>query len=58
MQSEMMKAALDRAGVTNMLKVFPDADHDFYVKGDPAKTDAYAIEAMGAMASWFEKHLN
>ena len=56
-QSEMMKAVLDRAGVTNALKVFPDADHDFYVKGDPAKTDAHAIEAMNAMVAWFEQHL-
>jgi acetyl esterase/lipase len=57
-QSEVMKAALDKAGVENKLKVFPDADHDFYVKGDPPKTDAYAIEAMNAMADWFQKHLN
>jgi acetyl esterase/lipase len=57
-QSEMMKASLDKAGVLNALKVFPDADHDFYVKGDPAKTDAYAIEAMNAMVAWFEQHLN
>ena len=56
-QSEMMKAVLDKAGVTNALKVFPDADHDFYVKGDPAKTDAHAIEAMDAMVAWFEQHL-
>lgn len=56
-QSETMKAALDKAGVENELKVFPDADHDFYVKGDPAKTDAYAVEAMNAMTAWFEKHL-
>ena len=57
-QSEMMKASLDKAGVLNALKVFPDADHDFYVKGDPAKTDAYAIEAMNAMVAWFEQRLN
>lgn len=56
-QSETMKAALDKAGVENALKVFPDADHDFYVKGDPAKTDAYALEAMNAMVAWFEHHL-
>ncbi len=56
-QSEIMKAELDRAGVENMLKVFPDADHDFYVKEDPAKTDAYAREAMNAMVAWFEQHL-
>lgn len=56
-QSETMKAALDKVGVENMLKIFPDADHDFYVKGDPAKTDAYAVEAMNAMTAWFEKHL-
>jgi acetyl esterase/lipase len=56
-QSETMKAALDKAGVENQLKIFPDADHDFYVKGDPAKTDAYALEAMNAMVAWFEKHL-
>lgn len=56
-QSETMKAALDKAGVENKLTVFPDADHDFYVKGDPAKTDGYANEAMNAMVAWFEKHL-
>jgi acetyl esterase/lipase len=56
-QSETMKTALDKAGVENQLKVFPDADHDFYVKGDPARTDAYAVEAMNAMVGWFEKHL-
>jgi acetyl esterase/lipase len=57
-QSEAMKAALDKAGVENRLTVFPDADHDFYVKGDPAKTDAYAVQAMNAMAGWFETRLN
>jgi acetyl esterase/lipase len=57
-QSETMKAALDKAGVRNELKVFPDADHDFYVRGDPAKTDAYAIEGMNAMVAWFERHLD
>lgn len=56
-QSEMMKAALDKAGVENALKLFPDADHDFYVKDDPAKTDAYALEAMNAMVAWFEEKL-
>ena len=56
-QSEIMKAALDRVGVEAVLKVFPDADHDFYVKGDPAKTDAYALEAMNAMVAWFEQKL-
>ncbi len=56
-QSETMHAALDKAGVESELKIFPDADHDFYVKGDPAKTDAYAIEAMNMMVAWFESHL-
>jgi acetyl esterase/lipase len=56
-QSEAMKAALDKAGVENKLTQFPGADHDFYVKGDPAKTDAYALEAMNAMVAWFEHHL-
>jgi acetyl esterase/lipase len=56
-QSEMMKAALDRASVENSLVAFPGADHDFYVKGDPVKTDAYANEAMNAMVAWFEQHL-
>jgi len=56
-QSEAMKAALDKAGVENKLTVFPDADHDFYVKDDPAKTDAYALEAMNAMVAWFEQKL-
>jgi acetyl esterase/lipase len=56
-QSETMKAALDKAGVENKLTMFPGADHDFYVKDDPAKTDAYAVEAMNAMADWFERRL-
>jgi acetyl esterase/lipase len=56
-QSEAMKAALDRAGVENSLVAFPGADHDFYVKGDPAKTDAYANEAMNMMVAWFEQRL-
>jgi acetyl esterase/lipase len=56
-QSETMKAALDKAGVVTSLKLFPGADHDFYVKGDPAKTDAYAIEAMNMMVAWFEQEL-
>lgn len=56
-QSEIMKAALDKAGVENRLTMYPGADHDFYVKGDPAKTDAYATDAMTAMVAWFEGHL-
>lgn len=56
-QSEIMRGALDKAGVENELKMFAGADHDFYVKGDPAKTDAYATEAMSAMVGWFERHL-
>lgn len=56
-QSEAMKAALDKAGVENKLVQFPGADHDFYVKGDPAKTDAYALEAMNMMVAWFEQRL-
>lgn len=56
-QAEAMKAALDKAGVRNELKLYAGADHDFYVKGDPAKTDAYATDAMGAMVAWFERHL-
>lgn len=57
-QSQAMKAALDKAGVEAALKMYPGADHDFYVKGDPAKTDAYATDAMAAMVGWFEGHLN
>ena len=56
-QSETMHAALDKAGVENKLIIFPDADHDFYVKGDPVKTDGYATEAMNTMVAWFEQHL-
>lgn len=56
-QSQAMHAALDKAGVENRLTVFPGADHDFYVKGDPARTDAYATEAMAAMVAWFQSHL-
>lgn len=56
-QSEAMHAALDSAGVENRLTMFPGADHDFYVKGDPARTDAYATQAMTAMVAWFESHL-
>jgi len=56
-QSEAMHVALDKAGVENKLTMFQGADHDFYVKDDPAKTDAYAVEAMNAMADWFERRL-
>lgn len=56
-QSETMQAALDRAGVENRLIVFPGAGHDFYVAGDPARTDAYATEAMKTMVLWFREHL-
>ena len=52
-----MKSALDKVGVENRLTMFAGADHDFYVKGDPVKTDAYATEAMSAMVAWFEGHL-
>ena len=52
-----MHAALDKVGVENKLKIYAGADHDFYVKGDPAKTDAYATDAMKAMVGWFESHL-
>jgi len=56
-QSEMMKAALEKVGVKTKLVAFAGADHDFYVKGDPAKTDAYALEAMNQMVAWFEERL-
>ena len=56
-QSEAMHTALERAGVENRLKFYSGADHDFYVTGDPAKTDAYATDAMNAMVGWFESHL-
>ncbi|MET0273418.1 MAG: prolyl oligopeptidase family serine peptidase, partial [Phenylobacterium sp.] len=56
-QSEAMHAALDKAGVENRLKLYAGADHDFYVKGDPARTDAYATDAMNEMVGWFESHL-
>lgn len=56
-QSQAMHAALDKAGVENRLTLFAGADHDFYVKGDPVRTDAYATEAMNAMVAWFEAHL-
>jgi hypothetical protein len=35
----------------------PGADHDFYVKGDPVKTDANALDAMNTMVAWFEQRL-
>jgi hypothetical protein len=44
-------------GVETRLVAFAGADHDFYVKGDPAKTDAYALQAMTMMVGWFEEHL-
>ena len=56
-QAEAMHAALDKAGVENKLQMFAGAEHDFYVKGDPAKTDAYCTQAMAAMVAWFENHL-
>lgn len=56
-QGQAMHAALDKAGVENVLKVFPGADHDFFIKGDEVKTDANAVEALKTMVSWFETHL-
>ncbi|MDP3493966.1 MAG: alpha/beta hydrolase [Hyphomonadaceae bacterium] len=56
-QSETMKAALDKAGVKNELKIFPEAGHDFYVLADPVRTDAIANEAMNMMVAWFEQQL-
>ncbi|WP_374471741.1 alpha/beta hydrolase [Phenylobacterium sp.] len=56
-QGAAMRQALEKAGVESELRLFAGADHDFYVKGDPAKTDAYATEAMQAMVRWFEDHL-
>jgi acetyl esterase/lipase len=56
-QAQAMHAALDKAGVENRLITFAGAEHDFYVRGDPAKTDAYATEAMKDMVAWFESHL-
>ena len=52
-----MHAALDRVGVENRLKMYAGADHDFYVRGDPVRTDAYATDAMAEMVRWFEGHL-
>lgn len=57
-QSETLHAAFDKAGVENRLKMYPGADHDFYVKGDPVRTDAYCTDAMDTMVAWFEQHLN
>ena len=57
MQSQRLKEELDRVGVEAKVIAFPGADHDFYVKDDPAKTDAYALEAMNAMVAWFEQRL-
>jgi acetyl esterase/lipase len=56
-QAEPMHAAFDKAGVENKLVVFAGADHDFYVKGDGAKTDGYCTQAMNDMVAWFEQHL-
>ena len=56
-QAQAMHAALDRVGVENRLKMYAGADHDFYVKGDPARTDAYCTDAMNEMVGWFETHL-
>jgi acetyl esterase/lipase len=56
-QGQAMQAALKNAGVESVLRTFAGADHDFYVKGDPAKTDAYCVEAMNAMVDWMQQHL-
>lgn len=56
-QAQAMHAALDKVGVENRLRMFAGADHDFYIKGDSARTDAYCVEAMQAMVDWFESHL-
>ena len=56
-QAEAMHTALDKVGVENKLKIYAGADHDFYVRGDPAKTDAYCTDAMNSMVAWFQSHL-
>lgn len=56
-QSEAMHAALGKVGVESRLKMYAGADHDFYVRGDPAQTDAYALDAMTEMVGWFVRQL-
>ncbi|HVY89125.1 MAG TPA: alpha/beta hydrolase [Hyphomonadaceae bacterium] len=56
-QAAAMHAAFDKAGVENKLETFAGADHDFYIRGDPAKTDAYCTDAYNRMVEWFQKHL-
>jgi len=56
-QSATMRVALDKAGVENVLKIFPDADHDFYVKGDRRRPTPMQPRPWRTMVAWFEQHL-
>jgi acetyl esterase/lipase len=54
-QAEAVKAALDKVGVENRLQMFAGADHDFVITSDPARADAYCVQALQTMTAWFEE---
>ena len=50
-------AALEAAGLTHELRVFPGADHAFFNETGPRYNASAATEAYQAMLAWFAVHL-
>ena len=51
------RAALEAAGLTHELRVFPGADHAFFNETGPRYNASAATEAYVAMLAWFAVHL-
>jgi dipeptidyl aminopeptidase/acylaminoacyl peptidase len=54
--AHVMKEAMDKAGVQNVLTVFPGADHGFR-HPDAATQARYLSESQAAMIDWFVRRL-
>jgi acetyl esterase/lipase len=55
--SHLMKEAMDKAGVENVLTIFPGANHGFAVPSDRALQARYQAEASSQMVAWFVQRL-
>ena len=51
------RTALEAAGLTHDLRVFPGADHAFFNDTGPRYNAAAATEAYQVMLAWFAVHL-
>ena len=54
---DAMKAALDKAGLVNELRVFPGADHAFFNDTGQRYNATQAAAAWTAVQDWFGKYL-